>query len=605
MSENLRQDVELKNKWKLEDIYANEELYEKEFAEVEGLIKEVGEFKGKLKEKRFLLELFKLEDKISYLLMRVYMYPNMRLHEDASNSRYQELSMKASLVLSDYTEATSFVAPELSSLDGSFLSDVLKDKDFEKYDTAIKDALRNKKHILSDKEEAILSGISSFKDDFKNAFEMLNNLEIDFGESTWVDGTKKKLTHGTCAYIMANCKDREIRKEAREKYMAGYKKVLNTITGLYAGNVKKNWFLAKSRNHATCLDNALNASNVPKVVYNNLVESIGENTPFMHRYLKLRKKVMKLEKMYPYDTSIPMFEGVEFKMPYDEAYELVVKSLEPMGEEYVSLIKKAKTDGWIDVYENKGKRSGAYQWGPFGTHPFVLLNYKETTRDIFTITHEMGHALHSYYSKITQPVSKAYYHIFVAEVASTVNEVLLIRYLLKTTEDKALKKYLLSYLVEMFKNTCFTQTMFATFEKEAHELAENKKPLSEKALSGIYEKLIKKYDGDIIESDESSSFGWARIPHFYSAFYVYQYATGILSAVAIADSILKEAEEVKEGKIKTNDALEKYRAFLKTGSSDYPVELLKKAGVDLTKKESFDASFKVLKEALDELEGLC
>ncbi|MCL2862348.1 MAG: oligoendopeptidase F [Firmicutes bacterium] len=605
MSEILRQDVDVRHKWALEDIFKNDELFDKELKEAEEVTKKLVSFKGKLKNKKSLLEFFKSIDRAMHLLYRVYMYSNMRLHEDASNAKYQELSMRTNSLMSIYEEMTSFVSPELAALDEKILEGFLKDKDFSPYDMMLKDAKRNKKHTLSDSEEALLSSVSSFSNGFQDAFEMLNNLEIDFGETTWIDGTKKKLTHGSYAYLLSNCKDREIRKEAREKYMAAYKKVLNTISTMYAGNVKKNWFLAKARNHATCLDSALNDSNVPKAVYDNLIESVDENVSLMHRFLHLRKKVMGLSKMFAYDTIVPMFEGVELKMPFDEAYELVAKSLEVMGKEYVDLIKKAKEDRWIDIYENKGKRSGAYQWGPYGTHPYVLLNYKETTRDIFTITHEMGHAMHSYYSKKTQPISKGFYKIFVAEVASTVNEVILIRHLLKTTNNEALKKYLLSYFIGMFKNTCFTQTMFASFEKEAHALAEKNEPLSEKALSGIYEKLSKKYDGDAIEDDEFTSLGWARIPHFYSAFYVYQYATGILSAVLIADNILKQDEEMKNGKRKTNDALTMYEKFLKTGGSDYPVDLLKQAGVDLTKKESFDSAFKVLKGAMEELEKLC
>jgi len=605
VGEILRKDIDALYKWRLEDIYESEEIWESEFAQLEGLLVDITKFKGKLKSRKGLLDYFKMYDRINYLFGRVYVYSNMRLHEDSSISHYQELTMRASNMMSKLSQAVSFFTPELSALPKETLDKFLADPEFEPYNLTIKDVIRNKKFILSHKEEALLSKVSAFGGGFKDIFEMVNSLELDLPETTWLDGTKRKLTHGSYSLLQSTCKDQNIRREAFHNYMGAYKKLLNTITLMYSGNVKKNWFYAKTRGHKSCLSSALNGSNVPESVYNNLVASVDANVKYMHRFLHLRKRLLGLEKMHGYDTAIPMIEGVELKMPYDEAYDLVVKSLEPLGDEYVSVVKQAKTGGWIDVYENVGKRPGAYQWGPYGTHPYILLNYKETTRDIFTITHELGHALHSYYSDNAQPISKHSYEIFVAEVASTVNEILLIRHLLSTTTDAGLKKYLLSYLIETFRSTLFTQTMFATFELEAHTLVEKDKPISEKALSEIYTRLVKKYNGDAVEFDEESAFGWARIPHFYRAFYVYQYATGIISAVSIADAILKDADDVKSGKAKTNKALERFKKFLATGGSDYPVELLKNAGVDLTKKAPFDAAFKVLKEAVEELEKLC
>ena len=402
------------------------------------------------------------------------------------------------------------------------------------------------------------------------------------------------VTHGTYGVLLQS-DDRKVRKEAFQKYYAAFKGLINSITSVYAGNVNKNVFLSKARKYESCLDRALSAEDVKPVVYENLLKAVNSALPSLHRYVRDKKKDLGLKTMHMYEMYVPTVKEAELQLDYEDAFKLVKEGLKPLGEEYGKLLQEAHDGGWIDVEETDGKRSGAYSIGVYGLrHPYVLLNYKKTTNNVFTIAHELGHALHTYHSNKYQPQAKADYRIFVAEVASTVNEVLLLKYLLKNSDDKKLKKYLLSYYTDMIKSTLFRQTQFAEFEYAAHTMAEEGKPLTKDALNEVYYNLNKKYYGRSVVSDDEIAYEWARIPHFYNAFYVYKYATGITSAITIAERIYAEGEK----------AVKDYFKFLSSGGSDSPVELLKLAGVDLTKKEPFKKAMESFKLALDEYEAI-
>ncbi|MCL2176869.1 MAG: oligoendopeptidase F family protein [Firmicutes bacterium] len=621
MGEKLRKDVDARYKWRLEDIYKGEDVWKKEFKEAEAQVREVVGFKGKLNTKKNVMDFFKLSDKFSYLSVRLYCYAKMRFDEDASVTHYQELTDKAQLLGVKWSEATSFVEPELSLLADSKLKEWAKDKNFANYDQILLDVIRNKKHTLSESEEKILSSMGSFSSGFNNIFDMLDSLELDFADVTMPDGSRQKLTHATYGLILDTAKEQSVRQEAFEGYYAAYKKVLNSISLMLSNHTKMQWFYAKARKFKSSMDSALHYTNVPRKIYDNLLEAVEENTPLMHRYISLRKKLLGVKKLNFWDLRISMIEDTNIGLPYDEAYDLTVDACKPLGEDFVRVLREAKTSGWIDVYENKGKTSGAYKWGPYGTHPFVLLNYEPTATELFTIAHEMGHAMHGFYSYKTQPISKAYYKIFVAEVASTVHEVLLLRYLInnpyrvascdkcrgsgheagttncelgKACPRLKVKKFLLNYLLDMFRSTLFRQTKFAQFEAAIHEVVEKDKPLSVQTMNEIYLGLTKKYYGGDIEYNEQIAYEWARIPHMYYNFYVYQYATGLTSAMAIASAILRGEK----------DAVKNYIKFLSAGCSKPPTDILKIAGVDLSKKDAFKSAFKVFEETLEELEAL-
>ena len=448
------------------------------------------------------------------------------------------------------------------------------------------------RYILSEKEEKLLAQASEPLETASNVFEMLNNAEMNFPEIEY-EGKNEKLSHGLYSVIL-NGTDRAKREEAFKLYYSAYRNLVNTIATSYFGNVKNDIFYKTVRGYATCLDAALFQEDVDRSVYENLLKKVGENVPLMHRYMAGRKKTLGYDKMHMYDLFVPIVENAELKLSFEEAFDLVVKGLAPLGEEYRALLEKGKAEGWIDVCETEGKRSGAYSIGVYGNHPDVLLNYQQTTHDVFTVAHEMGHAIHSYFSNQAQPYAKSQYKIFVAEVASTVNEVLLLKYLKNTTTDINLKKYLLSYYMDMIRTTLFRQTQFAEFEERAHAMAEAGEPLNKDNLSELYYGLNKKYYGDAVEHDKEIEIEWARVLHFYNSFYVYKYATGITSAITIANKILAEGES----------AIKNYFAFLSSGCKTDPVSLLKIAGADLTKDEPFDLAMKEFAAALEEYEAL-
>ncbi len=586
-----RKDVQEKYKWKVSDVFESDEAWEKALAAVEKRL-DLAKYKGTLHTVEGLLEFFAAEEALAVDAMRVYLYAFMKHDEDVRVTKYNSYLARVMNFFTRLDEATAFVTPELTELPDEVLDRFIADPRLKDRDYMLSRIKAQKEHILSEKEERILAQTGEPLSCAGDVFEMLDNAELNLPEIEY-EGKRVQLSHGLYSVIV-NGKDREKRREAYQLYYSAYRKIINTLATTYFGNVKRNMFYQRVRGYNSCLEMALFEEDVDRRVYDNLLKVVGDYTPVMHRYIALRKERMGLDTMYMYDIYPSLVEDAELKLSYEEAYDLVLKGLAPLGEEYNALLRRGRDERWIDVCESEGKRSGAYSIGIYGNHPFVLLNYQKTTHDLFTIAHEMGHSIHSYFSNSRQPYAKSDYKIFVAEVASTVNEVLLLKYLLKTTQDAQLKKYLLNYFMDMIRTTLFRQTQFAEFEEKAHAMAENGEPLNKDNLSALYRQLNEKYYGPAVVHDSNIAIEWARIPHFYRPFYVYKYSTGITAAICIANKILTEGKP----------AVENYFKFLSGGCSTDPVSLLKIAGADLTKEETFLAAMREFEETLDEFEKL-
>lgn len=590
-----RQDIDSKFKWKLEDIYSDNSLWEQDFKKVKELAEQIKGLQGKLAESaQRLLECFKKSDELLSLNDKVFVYARMKRDENNGDATYQALTDRASSLATEVFAAISYIVPEMLSIpEETLLSYVNSDKELSVYMFSIKENLRQKEHILSEKEEQILAMSAEISDIGGDVFTMFNNADIKFPYIKDEEGEEIEVTKGRYSAFLES-KDRRVRKDAFEAVYSSYKKMKNTLAASLTGNVKKNRFYSLVRKYPSALEASLDNDNIPVDVYTTLIDTVNKNLPLLDRYLKLRKKVLKLDELHMYDLYVPMVEEFDKKIPYEEARTIVAEALKPLGEEYIGYLQKGMNSAWIDVYENEGKTSGAYAWGAYKTHPYVLLNYQNKINDVFTLAHEMGHALHSYYTNMTQPYVYSEYKIFVAEVASTVNESLLMRYLLPRASSKQEKAYLLNHYLEEFRGTVFRQVMFAEFEKIIHEKVEQGEALNAQELSDIYYGLNKKYFGEAVTVDEDIAMEWSRIPHFYSSFYVYKYATGFSSATAIAEKILTEGKP----------AVDKYLEFLKSGGSNYPLELLKIAGVDLSTPQPIQDALNVFEKTLDELEEL-
>lgn len=586
-----RKEVETQYRWKTEDIFGSDEAWEAAFAALETL-PDVSSFRGNLNTAENVAAYFALTDAYEIRLMRVYLYAFLKHDEDVRVTKYNAYVAKVMSLFTRYGAETSFAVPELTALPEETLAAIAADERLKDYDYSLKRLIARKKYVLSEKEELILAQTSEPLSVAGDVFDMLDDAELNLPYMVY-QGKRVRLSHGLYSVIMSGS-DREARAKAFKKYYSAYEKIINTLATTYYGNVKKDIFYKNVRGYESCLQAAIFEEDVSRDVYDNLVSAVDTYAPVMHRYMEVRKKTLGLDEMHMYDLPIPLVEDAELRLSFEDAFELVLKGLSPLGEEYNALLRKGRDERWIDVCETEGKRGGAYSIGIYGNHPYVLLNYQQTTHDVFTIAHEMGHALHSYFSNGNQPYAKADYKIFVAEVASTVNEVLLLKYLLHTTEDKKLKKYLLNYFMDMIRTTLFRQTQFACFEQEAHAMAERGEPLNKDNLSDLYYSLNKKYYGDALTHDKQIAIEWARIPHFYRSFYVYKYATGITAAIAIAGKILSEGKP----------AVERYFEFLKGGCSTDPVSLLKGAGADLTDKETFASAMREFEAALAEFESL-
>ena len=587
-----RENVPQNLKWKTEDIFATmqdwEDLYQKVSQKLD-----FSEYEGKLNNVETVLECFTKLNEVTLDMNRLGVYAFMKHDEDTRKSEYVALNSRMTTIEIQFSKNTSFIVPELTALPVKKLEEFVNDERLKDYDYTLKGIIKQKPHVLSRETEEILAQGGKVFDGFRQVFVMLDNADFPYPEIT-VNGEKVRLTHGTYG-VMLQSKDRNVRKKAFQAYYKAYIGLINTLTATYVGNVDKDVFLSRARKYGSSLEMAMDNEDVSPKVYKNLLKSVNKNLPLLHRYVRDRKKILGVNTLHMYDIYTPLVENAEISVDYEEAFKIVKKGLAPLGQRYQNLLQEAHDNGWIDVEETEGKRSGAYSISVYGlAHPYVLLNYQKTTNEVFTIAHELGHAMHSYHSERNQPQEKADYKIFVAEVASTVNEVLLVKYLLKNTQDKKLKKYLLSYYLDTLKGTLFRQTQFAEFEYIAHDMAEKGIPLTKDSLNDEYLKLNKKYYGRSVVSDPEIAYEWARIPHFYRGFYVYKYATGIISAVSIAERIYNEGET----------AVKDYFKFLSSGGSDSPVELLKLAGVDLMKTDAFDLCMQSFKNALDEFESI-
>lgn len=590
-----RSEQKKENCWSIEDLFKDNSQWNEEYQWVKEQVPKLTEYKETLVNADKLLSYLELEEELSKKLERLYVYANQRLHENTADSMYQELSDKAAMLSVEMSTATAFFEPELLKLSKEELESMTQTTEkLKKYKRVLFEIFRDKEHILSDELEAVLASAGEMSQVPSDVFSMFNNADIRFEDALDEEGNSHTLTHGSYS-VMMESKDRELRKSAFTNIYKAYKSHKNTLAATFRGNVKNCNFYAKTRKFKDSLEYKLSGSRIPTDVYHQLIDTVHEFLPLMHRYVELRKKALKLDEIHMYDLYTPMVSGVDMKIPFEEAKEIVLEGLKPLGEDYLDVLKEGFNNRWIDVYENEGKRSGAYSWGAYGTHPYVLLNYQDNLNNVFTLAHEMGHALHSYFSDSEQEFVDASYRIFVAEVASTCNESLLIHHLLKKTEDKKEKAYLVNYFLEQFKGTLFRQTMFAEFEYKMHNMVNNGEGLTVDRICEEYYKLNLDYFGKEMTVDQDIEMEWARIPHFYTPFYVYQYATGFSAAVAISRKILSGDMEVLEG----------YKRFLHSGGSMDPIDLLKLAGVDMTKKEPITEAMGLFEELLEEMESLC
>lgn len=585
-----RNDVPEIEKWKLEDIYNSQKDWEADVKEIEKIAQMLRSYDGKIHDGGTLLSYLTESEKLSFMFGKVSAYAMLQVDIDTRESSAQSLQDRAKQLGVKISSSTAFFMPFLLSLDESTLKAYLKEEQGLKYfEKNLLEAYRYKAHVLTKEKEELLSQLGEALSSPSHTYSMINNADIKFGTVTNDNGEQVELTRGMYSKLIED-QDRTKRKEAYKAYYQPYVQLKNSIASTLAAAIKNNVTTAKIRKYPSALEKALFSDNVPKEVYENLITTTKENITPLHRYSEIRKEKLGLKELHQYDLSVPIVQGVEQKIGYEMAYSTMLNALKPLGEEYIKILDSFKNARYIDVRETPGKRSGAYNLGVYGVHPYVLLNHHDDLSSLFTLAHEMGHAMHSHFSHKTQPQNTAKYSIFVAEVASTVNEVLLIHYLLNQETDETMRWYLLNHFIDKFKGTLFTQVMFADFELKTHEKAEQGQPLNAQVFSEIYEELFREYNGDAIIFDEEVKYGWARIPHFYRPFYVYKYATGFASAIHLADRILKGDEKT----------LASYIEFLKSGSSDYPLELLKKTGVDLTSPEPIQNALKQFSDLVDE-----
>ncbi len=590
-----RSDIDAKFKWDIEAMYPDEAQWEKDIADCVSAAEKFTRFQGKVTDSSdILFEALDEKDKIWRKLEHAFVYAAMKKDEDNRVDKYQSMDDKCGSAIAKVSAAMSFFAPELLAADEEkILRFIDENPKLELYRFALEDALREKKHVLSTAEENILAQLSEVTGATNDIFKMLNNADLTFGTVVDEEGDTVNLTHGNYITFMES-HDRNLRKAAFTNMYEAYKAFINTIATTYNYNTKNDAVSARIRKYDSARQAALSSGNIPEEVYDNLIAVVNEYLPVLHRYIALRKKVLGVDELKMYDVYVPLVQLPKKEIPYEEALKMMQEGLAPLGTEYLAQVDKGTKEGWIDVYENQGKTSGAYSFGSYDSKPYILLNYTNTLKDVFTIVHEMGHSMHSFYTRKTQPFAYGDHSIFTAEVASTVNESLLMQHLLAKETDAEMRKYLINYYIEEFRTTLFRQTMFAEFEMLTHKEIENGGVLTAKWLCDVYDELNKKYFGPALSEDEYIRYEWARIPHFYRGFYVYQYATGYSAATAISKRILTEGESARKD----------YIEFLKSGSSDYPVELLKIAGVDMSSSEPIRMAMETFKDLVDELEKL-
>lgn len=594
MSKTLKQrsEIDKKYKWNIEDMYSDDATWEEDVKTAVDAAAKFMSYKGRLTENAdTFLSALKDRDFIWQTIEKAYVYSRMRRDEDNRVEKYQAMCDKSQAAIANISAEMSFFTPELLEAEEETVLGYLNHSpELGVYEFMIKDTLRQKEHILTGAEENIMAQMSEITPATNNIFTMLNNADMKFGTIVDENGNEVTLTHGNYISFMES-HDRNVRKAAYEQMYTAYKNLINTISTTYSFNTKTDTVTAKIRNYPSARAAALSGDNVKEEVYDNLVAVINENLPTLHRYMELRKKVLGVDELKMHDVYVPLVKLPDNDVSFEEAREIMATALTPLGEDYIKNMNAGLDAGWVDVYENEGKTSGAYSFGSYDSMPYILMNFSSSLKDVFTLVHEMGHSMHSFYTRKTQPYIYGDHSIFTAEVASTVNENLLMKHLIANETDKEMKKYLINYHIEEFRTTVFRQTMFAEFEHWTHKTVEDGGTLTAQSMCEYYDELNKKYFGDAVADDEWIKYEWARIPHFYNAFYVYKYATGYSAAAAISDIILK-------------DGAENYLEFLKTGDSNHPIELLKIAGVDMSSKEPIEAAMVVFKNLVDELEQL-
>ena len=588
-----REEVQVEHTWKVEDIYETDEKWEEDYALSFEQMEHLQSYKGRLSQSyQVLKEYLDQYTALAQKMEKLYVYANQRYHQDTGNSFYQDLSDRSSSAMSRFESTVSFMTPEILAIDVAILEQWMEQKEMSAYKKFLQEMTRQREHVLSAELEHMLAETSDMGNAPSDIFSMFDNADIHFDDVINEADERLPLTHGRFLSYLSSS-DRVLRKSAFTNTYKAYREHKNTLSAIYRANLKQEWFYAKARKYESSMAMSLDNSNVPIPVYKNLIASVHEHLPLMHRYMKIRKERLGVDELHMYDIYTSMVANVDKKISYEEAKQIVYESLKPLGEEYRSIVKEGFENRWIDVYENQGKRSGAYSWGAYGIHPYVLLNHQENLNSMFTLAHEMGHAMHSYYSDKAQPFLYAGYKTFVAEVASTCNEAILMDYLLKQTTSKEEKDYLINYFMEQFRTTLYRQTMFAEFEMITHEMIQNNQTLTAENLCQIYYDLNVKYYGEDMVIDEEIAMEWARIPHFYTPFYVYQYATGYSAAIAISRKILAGDEKAKEG----------YFKFLQGGCSMDPIRLLKLCDVDMLTKEPVNSALKLFEELLDQFEN--
>ncbi|MBQ1931565.1 MAG: oligoendopeptidase F [Lachnospiraceae bacterium] len=590
-----RSEIPMEKRWATEDLYVSDAVWEADLAEVTALVDEAAKYQGHLGDSaQMLLEFLDFEDGLEIRVEKVYMYAHLNSDVDTTNMTYQSMMMKARMLFAKVNEAMAFARPEIMAIPQETLAAFrAEEPGLKAYERAFILMEREREHTRSAEIEALLASAGEMAHAASQTFGMLNNADLKFPKIKGENGEEVEMSHGRYVGYLESS-DRSVREAAFKSMFGTFEQFSNTIASTFTANIKQAMFFAKARGYSSTRAMYLAGSNVPETVYDNLIECVHEALPSMYRYVALRKKMLGVDELHMYDVYVPIVPECKMKVPFDQAKETILKALEPMGEEYLAALKEGFDNRWIDACENAGKRSGAYCSGGSTGHPYVLMTYKETLDNMFTLAHEMGHAMHSYFSNKVQPHQTAGYRIFVAEVASTCNEILLTRYLLKTTTDKAQRAYIVNHFLDTFKGTLFRQTMFAEFEKTAHKMMEEGEALTAEKLNKVYYDINAKYFGPDMVCDDLIKLEWARIPHFYTPFYVYQYATGISAAGALSTRILELGEE----------GVKDYMKFLTGGGSQDPIDLLKLAGVDMSEKAPVQAALKLFDEMVTELEEM-
>lgn len=587
--------MDSKYKWNFEDLYSSNNQFEKDINRIYELLNEIELYKGKIAESsQNIYECYKKYEEIVEIFDKVYAYGMLKYHQNMADNSNIEIFKKVETINADISLKTAFIVPEITAIEESKIKTFIKENDnLKRYERILNEIIEDKKHVLSKEEESILANFSDIFNAPENTYDIFTNTEFEFPSIKDENGNEVEITEGSYSKFMES-HNKQVRKDAYNAMFSLYEKHINTISELYLARVKADTTISKIRKYESSLEKAVKNDDATIKVYNTLIDVVNKNLDINYKYIKLKKQMLKTDEFHKYDMFVNLYKDTSTDIKYEDAKKTVLEGLSILGEKYTNKLKEAFDNRWIDVYEEPNKRTGAYSCGVYGVHPFVLTNFKGTTRDVSTIAHELGHSMHSYYSNSSQNALEANYTIMVAEVASTVNEILLSQYLIDNEKDLNKKAALINERIDDLRSTLITQSMFAEFEKIVHERVENKEIITSKELCEIYYNLCKKYFGNEVILDDKVKYEWARIPHFYSCFYVYKYATGISAAIAIAKKILSKEEGI----------LDRYIEMLKQGRTKKSVELLKMVGVDLESQEPYQKAFDFYKENIEELEKI-